>query len=206
MLNKKLLKLFESSFHDFSDDDILNDKYLTDLIRTESYINDDLLYAYIDTYNLEDEDKNAIQDSLDFKQYVKDYLQQNLDQAKENIFNEINYDKNDIFIYRAITVDDNWLQHLKSQGKHLGIYWSWSPDGAETHWGDNSKSNVAIITALIDEKHINWIETFHLNIHPSLGDEKEIRLYKNTPLNIVTITINNEEIDLSILNNKIFYS
>jgi len=206
IVNEEISKLFEVSFHDFSNDDILNNKYLNYMISNESYINDDLLYYFKDTYGFDDENDEKILKSPEFKKYVKDYLEQNLETAKENIFNNIKYQSNNIYIYRAITVDGNWLNHLKTQGKRLGIYWSWSPDGAETHWGDYSKKNVAIITAVINEKYVNWLETFWLNIHPSTGDEKEIRLYKNTPLNIISISINGNEIDLSELNNKTFYS
>jgi hypothetical protein len=43
-------------------------------------------------------------------------------------------------------------------------------------------------------------------MHPNYSEEKEIRLFKNTPIQIKSIKINDKEIDISILGNKVFYS
>jgi hypothetical protein len=71
--------------------------------------------------------------------------------------------------------------------------------------GDYKKTNTIIIEIEIDEKYINWITTLELNMHPSYLEEKEIRLFKNTPIKIKSIKINDKEIDISIIENKIFY-
>ncbi len=196
------LKINEASFFNFENDDILTDKYITNFIETEDYT-EQILDFFSEKNELDDE--NEIRNSLEFRKFLKEFLESNLENAKENIDNSISYD-NKITIYRAMTVDDNWIEHLKSQGKRLGIYWTWEENAAETHWGDYDKKRTAIIEALIDEKYVDWVNTFEVNIHPSSEEEKEIRLFKNTPLNIKSITIDSEEIDISQFGDKIFYS
>jgi hypothetical protein len=201
-LNEQKL-LNEASFHSFDNDDILNDKYI------QNYINiygSGLLHWYMQSNDLEDEDEDVVLNSEDFYDFIKDELEQHLEDAKENIYDKIDYHSNKITLYRAITVDNNWLQHLKTQGKRLGIYWSWDSDGAETHWGDPSKKNEAVIEAEIDEKYVDWKTTFEMNMNPNFSEEKEIRLFKNTPIKLKKLTVNDNEIDISIFRNKIFYS
>lgn len=197
--------LNEASFHSFDNEDILTDKFIKDFINNDD-VTDNLLLWYIEYNNLDHNDEENIRSSEDFHYFVKDELERFLDEAKENIYHNIDYYSNKIRLYRAITVDDNWLHHLKAQGKRLGIYWSWDYDGAETHWGDYSKKNVAIIEAEIDEKYVDWEKTFEMNMHPYFSEEKEIRLFKNTPIKIKKITLNDNEVDISMLENKTFYS
>jgi hypothetical protein len=197
------LNINEESFYKLSNDKILTKKYVKNFINREDAI-EYILDSYIEENELDEDNENEIRNSEEFYNYVYDYLENSLNDARENIYDKIDYDSDKIKIYRAITVDDNWLNHLKSQGKRLGIYWSWSDDGAETHWGDYNKKNEAIIEAEIDEKYINWIETLEMNLHPNFSEEKEIRLFKNTPIKILSITINNEEINIDNLRNKIF--
>lgn len=198
---KKIIK--ERPFDSFNNDEILNKKTIDNYMYNDSV--EGYLDYYIKQYNLEDEDEDKIRESEGFKEYIKSILEDNLNDAKENIYDTFNFDGN-LYIYRAITVDDNWINHLKTEGKRLGIYWSWNPDSAETHWGNYKKPNIAIIEAEINEKYVNWLETFNLNMDLSLGDENEIRLFKNTPLKIISITINDKEIDLSQFKNKQFYT
>ena len=197
--------LNEASFHSFDNDDILNDKYIKNFINSED-VADNLLDWFIERNDLDDDDKENIRLSQDFYDEVKDELWRHLEDAKENIYDKIDYHSNKITLYRAITVDDNWLNHLKAQGKRLGIYWSWDSDGAETYWGYSSKKNTAVIEVDIDEKYVDWETTFGMNMHPNYSEEKEIRLFKNTPIQIKSIKINGNEIDISILGNKVFYS
>jgi len=195
----------EASFHDFPSHEILSDKYIKDYIEHED-ATESLLNWFIESNGLDSDDEDRILYSQEFHEFIKEYFEAELDKAKEEIYDRIDYDSNIIKLYRAITVDDNWIQHLKSQGKRLGIYWSWDDNAAEAHWADNSKKNTAVIEAEINEKYVDWEETFKLNIHPFLSDEKEIRLYNNTPIKINSITINDEPLDLSILGNKTFTS
>jgi hypothetical protein len=58
----------------------------------------------------------------------------------------------------------------------------------------------------IDEKYVDWKTTFEMNMNPNFSEEKEIRLFKNTPIRLKSLTINDDEVDISIFGNKIFYS
>jgi len=196
----------EASFFSISHDDILTDKYITDIIKTEDFI-DHYLERYIEINDLT-EDENEVRNSHDFREHIENGLRVNLEEASSDINSMINHDGM-ITIYRMMRVDGNWITHLKSQGKRLGIFWSWEKDAADAHWGEwNSpvKNNTAIIEVSINEKYVDWIDTFELNIHPYYSDEKEIRLFKNTPLNIKSISIDGESVDISSLDDKIFKS
>lgn len=198
--------LNEASFHSFKNSDILTDKYIKNFIKTDDAV-DRLLDWYIESNKLDSDNKDSIMLSQDFYEYIREELDRNLEDAKENIYDKIDYNSNKLTLYRAITVDDNWLNHLKVQGKRLGIYWSWDRSGAETHWGyGGSHKNVAVIESEIDEKYVDWRTTFELNMHPDYSEEKEIRLFKNTPIQIKSININGKIVDISILGNKTFYS
>lgn len=193
----------EASFNDFNEENILTDKYIKNIIHSHDGIQN-IMYEYISSEGLDEDDSDAIKDSEEFFQYIKQGLQIKL----EDLWYDINerIDKYGyIEIYRAMSVDDNWIEHLQKQGKRLGIYWSWDINRAEAHWGFNHQKEV-ILTAIINEKYINWKETFELNLDLSLADEKEIRLYKNTPLEITNINIDGEDLDIDILKNKTFYA
>jgi hypothetical protein len=86
-----------------------------------------------------------------------------------------------------MTVKKDWLKHLETQGNRLGIYWSWDPDSAEPHWGYDNLKREIMIESKINEKYVNWIETLQQNINPNFEEEKEIRLFKNTPIKILAI-------------------
>ena len=59
----------------------------------------------------------------------------------------------------------------------------------------------------INEKYIDWESTIQLNMDPNIGeDEKEIRLFKGTPLKILKLIKNNEELNINKIKNKIFYA
>lgn len=203
----RLFKQFinEASFHTFLDENIVNDKFITDFIKSDdsAYY---LLNYFIEVNDLDEDDSDDIEKSPEYHEFVKDEFYGYLESTKDNLYDKIDYNTNKIKIYRAITVDDNWIDHIKKQGKRLGIYWSWDIDGAETHWGDPKKKKEALIESEIDEKYVDWIETFRLNIHPSYNEEREIRLFKNTPIKINSIKIDGDEIDIEEIRNKIFYS
>ena len=196
------LKINEGSFYDVKDSDILTDKFIKDFIN-DNYTG--YLSYYIEENDLDENDENEIQDSVEYYEYVKDILERGLEEAKDNIYYKINDESGKIKLYRAMDVDENWLEHLKTKGKHLGIYWSWDSDGAEAHWSKGKKLDIIMETE-IDEKYINWQETLTMNMHPSYSEEKEIRLFKNTPININRISINDKDVDITEIKDKTFYA
>ena len=188
--------LNEKSFHNFDVSDIITDKYLKNYIEDD----DSLLNYYITNNDLHNVSEKEVYASKDFQDFLKMQLEEKLTNAMENMYNAIT-NNGKITIYRAITVKDDWIEHLKTQGKHLGIFWSWHKEGADPIWADESKPTDVVITARVNEEYVDWKETFELNIS---SDEDEIRLFKNTPLEIISITIEDEEVDLELLANKTF--
>jgi|ERR1035437_1076534 hypothetical protein len=187
-----------------NNDNILTDKYIRNFIKNGDADGTGLLGWYIQLNDLDENDFDSARESEGFFEFMKQELTNRLEEAKENIYDRISYHNNKIMLYRAITVDENWFRHLVSQGKRLGIYWSWDGDGAETHWGDHNKKHEAVISTEIDEKYIDWTKTLEMNMHPNFDTEKEIRLFKNTPIKINSLTIDAKPIDISLIQNKIF--
>ena len=122
--NKIRKYLNGASFYSFNNDDILSDKYIKNFIKSDDLTNI-LLDWFIEKNDLNEDDKEDIRLSSDFHDFIREELERHLEEAKESIYDKIDFHSNKITLYRAITVDDNWLQHLKTHGKRLGIYWSW---------------------------------------------------------------------------------
>ncbi len=62
------------------------------------------------------------------------------------------------------------------------------------------------VVSEIKEKYVDWIDTYRLNMDTSLGDmEKEIRLFKGTPLKIIRIYDDKgNDLDLTPIKGKTF--
>lgn len=89
-----------------------------------------------------------------------------------------------INIWRMMSVSDKWLDDLPNTNTRLGIYWTWDEEALDTYW-DELNGNPVILESSVDGKHVNWIDTILTNIQ--FSTEKEIRLFKNTPLKPVKI-------------------
>lgn len=192
----------ESSFYDISIDDILNNEFIKKFKKEDCM--EYILSGYIEENDLNEENENEIKNSEGFEEYLKDTLIREFENFYNSIDDLINNDK--LKIYRKMTVDENWIDHLKLQGKRLGEYWSWERESAESHWGDSSKKCEVCIESEINEKYVNWDYTIWMNTHPNYSEEKEIRLFKNTPIIIKSIEMDGEIIDISDIKNKIFYT
>jgi hypothetical protein len=81
-------------------------------------------------------------------------------------------------------------------------------NAAEPHNGydQSNKMNKCLIVSNINKEYVNWVETLRLNLDPSSTDEKEIRLYKNTPIKIEKLYINGKSLNIENIKNKIFLS
>ncbi len=153
-------------------------------------------------YDLEDEDI----DQEDFSAWVEEDLKFRMDELLR--FYRSGVVKNGkVVVWRKMTVPEDWISHLSKEGKHLGIYWTWDPDAADTHWGDYSKKSVALIEAEAPENGVDWEETLRINVEPFIGDdEKEITLNKGVPLKILSIEVDGNPVDISSLKDKTFFS
>lgn len=203
----------EISLQDVDSDDVITDDFLEDFIGENG---DNYIDIYRNIYDVdEDVDDDEILEDKYFKDFIREMLIESFEEAKDELYDNINPTTNKVELYRHMTVHDNWIDHLKKQGKRIGEYWSWDESAAEAHWGDSKLEYLAEIKSEIDDKYINWIETLEQNTHPSFKEEKEIKLFKNTPIKIVDLKLfdnrNREEIeiddkDLNIIKNKTFYA
>ena len=183
----------EGSISSLSMDDVINKKFL-DIVLSDSYNRESLIYQYMHEEGISDESEVDEEEFSDWVKYELDYL------ASEFI-TKINTDliKNGkIKIWRAMSVNKEWESRLQTEAKHLGIYWSWDQEGAEPHWGYNMELPfTTIMEAEVDETSVDWYPTIRLNTEPVSFEEKEIRLVKGAKIKIVSIKIDDKEIDLS---------
>ena len=203
--------LNEMSIQAIDYDYILTPQYVKKLKRSDDYKRYIEYYQYENNLILADEEE--IEQSEDFKNWLTYELRARFDDVINNIKNKIKPDGT-IDIWRRITVDDIWTNHLLQAGKHLDIYWSWDERAAEAHWGDSKKYSDALIKSSIKEQYIDWDNTIEANMNYSLGeDEKEITLFKNTSLKIEELNIDGQDVEDVMgsdyelqLRNKIFYA
>jgi len=170
------------------------------------------LAPYAVQYNWEEHQKNLDMDddeevykvtqSEDFNSWLEYELKNRFDNLKD-LFGSLG---NQILLYREMTVESDYLQKMKDgKVKRIGRYWTYDKDSAESHWGHNKgKESTIIFESTIKQEYIDWIETFRLNLeHEFMNEEKEIRLFKNTKLDISSITWNGKDIpsiELDVIN------
>lgn len=198
---KKFISINERRLIDISDTEIYTKEFIDNYIKENDY----LLTDYIERNDLDEDDTDEILKSYDFRNDIIADINDNYYEFCQDMELYISADDK-IKLYRMITTDENWLNHLKKDGKHLGIYWSYEENAAQAHWADVGKHNDALITIEIKQDYIDWIDTIHQNIDNTYKEEKEIRLYKNTKIKILELKINGEPVDISDIKNKIFYA
>jgi hypothetical protein len=207
--------LIERSFNSYSINDFLNNKKLKDdFIRSDSFNNFIMDEAKFDDYydDLEKDENDEFTEESKEK-IVEAEFESKIYSVYGSLKNVI--DDGKVVIYRAMNVREDYINYLLEEGKHLGIYWTYDISGADIYAGSNDKvfqghDNIKIIIeSEVEEKYVNWSDTIELNIDLDLGDqEKEIRLFKNTKLKILSITDSKtgEELDISKIKDKIFYA
>jgi hypothetical protein len=180
-----------------------------DLILTPSFVkgmaakNEYFLDLYKHEEQLTDVDDEDI-DQEDFLNWLEYDLRYKLEELISVYKNDV-IQNGKVTVWRAMTVTSSWLDHLEREGKHLGIYWTWDPDAADTHWGDYSKPSKVLIEAEVPENGVDWEKTLITNIEPFTGDdEKEITLIKGVPLRILSIEMDGKLQDISNLEGKTF--
>ena len=190
--------LNESSVNSLNIENIVTAKFLDTVLDDE--FNDELLKSqYIEEENI---DKDEF-DEEDFKKWAKyefEYLADNFISDAKRLVKD-----GKLKVWRAMTVNKDWESRLSSQAKHLGIYWSWDSESAEPHWGyDASLPFTTLLEAEVNENSVNWIETIQMNINPGYVEEKEIRLIKGSKIQILSIKIDDKEIDLTEISGERF--
>jgi hypothetical protein len=197
--------VFEQRFEDIKKKDIINKDTIKHYIN--GFNNELFMYSYAKFHKLDPEKMNV--EEWENTEEGRDWINYEIENCFEETINKFEYEiinGDSLSIWRKMRVSNDWLNHLQKQGNRLGIYWSWDPNAAEEHWGYNipEKFNVVTIESSVNVDYINWIDTIRCNMDPSSSEEKEIRLFKNTPLKIISLKINNKNIDLSLIKNKLF--
>ena len=182
-------------------DSILTPSFVKGMAAKDEY--------FMDLYKHEEQLTDVDDEDIDQEDFLN-WLEYDLRYKLEEL---ISVYKNDVIrngkatVWRAMTVTSSWLDHLEREGKHLGIYWTWDPDAADTHWGDYSKPSKVLIEAEVPENGVDWEKTLITNIEPFTGDdEKEITLIKGVPLRILSIEMDGELQDISNLEGKTFFA
>jgi hypothetical protein len=205
-------KYIRPNIEDMSPDDILTDLVIKELLHDDALV-ETMLYDYSTEENIPyDELKDEeFEYTAEFLEYFKYNINWMVEETIDMFLYEIIFDNSTIDIFRTITVNDDYINHLDKQGSHLGVYWSWDESASEAHWADPTKNSTALIKSNVAISYIDWSTTILANMNPTYQEEKEIRLFKNIPLKIKSIDFNNgknwdTDIDISKLNNKIFKS
>ena len=192
----------EEHFATVDTDKIITKKYFD--LQFNQYASD-----YVDAYRMEEripdnESDEEIENSKEFKNWYRYELEARLEEALDKISSKIKPDGT-IDIWRAMLVAPTWFDHLIKEGQRLGKYWTYEKDAAEPHWGynDNDKNVLVVLKTSVKEEYVDWFETLRLNTE-TFNEEKEIRLFKNTPIKIESLEIDLQPIDLKILKGKIF--
>jgi hypothetical protein len=190
----------EAMLSDIRVDNVINDKFISTVL-SDSYNEESLKYQYMDEESISDEDDIVEDDFNDWVKYELNLLASDfMDNAKRNLIKN-----GKLKIWRAMTVSREWESRLSSQVKHLGIYWTWDRSSAEPHWGhSNDMPFTTIMEAEVDEIAVDWEPTIRLNTEPVSYEEKEIRLVKGAKINLTSIEIDGEKIDISELSGERF--
>lgn len=191
----------EAHLYDIKKEDVITKKYL-DIIANDDEI---VIETYRIENNLSDE---YFYDDPDYKEWVEEKIDIEYNKKINELQDLISLEDGTIEIWRAMKVEDDWIEHLLKNGKHLGIYWSYEESGAEPHWGynnDKRKNDIVLVTK-VKEEYVDWINTIRLNVAPLSSEEKEIRLFKNTPIKIEELYFNGVLIKNNLIYKKIFYS
>ncbi len=119
----------------------------------------------------------------------------------KDMFSDIsnNIHNGEMVIYRKMAVREDWLDWIQTKGENtrVGIYWSYNKGSVGTYGSSSNPKDSdidIILTAKVNIKHINWDHIIGLmvEVNSLYVKEKEITLYKNTPLNIISIEQNGE--------------
>jgi hypothetical protein len=196
--------IYETAFVNIQKEDIINKDTLG--IWTQNDFNRQLfMYSYAQENNLNPEEMD--EDEWIQTEKAEKWIEYEIESRFYDTLNKFRYEIIDgpkISIWRKMTVPNNWLEHLQKEGNRLGIHWSWDPDEAEEHWGYDESKDLVLIESVVNIDYINWSDTIRLNMDPTSEDEKEIRLFKNTPLQIISLQINEKDINIMSIKNKIF--
>ena len=183
----KFTNLIKENFHNIDIDLLAYSDETFNEVYPESGEN------YIDPYkdsqvHDEDLDDDELLDSEDFIRWLKNEIYSRMKTFEYEVDHLINNNK--LEIWRAITSDENIEKILKN--KKLGKYWSWDEHSAEAHWGNQKHKHTYVFHGIVNIEDVDWNESFIVNSSPNYYEEKETRVIKGKPIDLVGIYINNK--------------
>lgn len=146
-----------------------------------------------------------IEDVEEYKTSSPDEYYENLTEIISERFYDIiddisNCVENTKTIYRSITVSKD-IDLFKLCDNPLGIYWTYDKESAEPHWGYDTNKQKIIFTGEIQNSYdVNIEQSILLNLDPNIGEEeKEIRMFVDRPILLISIESNDDIIDINRL-------
>ncbi len=159
--------------------------------ETEEWINPD--YNYKLKRNRKRLDKGVFDKAYE---YFYDEMKDEYEALLKSYSNEYKFPMS---VFRSLYLPhdsvDSLLKDRKLMNrlvKEIGVYWAKTRKEAYSYWHETGKTNENnfIFEAMIKENDINWSRTLDYNLHPELSEEKEVRLNKNTKIQVTNIYLN----------------
>jgi len=150
-----------------------------------------------------DEEETNSEEFLEvYGEYFSAWLKEEIKYKVIDIIEEIEdrVVENNMTIYRGMSVErkKDFSKLIYSNNyTELGVCWAHEKDSADAFSYSTDKNNKIILEAKINITEVDWEATIELNLSPSLGEEeKEIRIFDNSVINLDKIIIDNEVIIL----------
>jgi hypothetical protein len=166
------------------------------ITKQESHYETEIL----DMYNIE-----TGKEETEITDEVRDFLTEELMDRAESAVLKIKSLVKDgqLRIWREITVNEDYLDHLSSSAKRLGIYWSWDEASAHAHWGyGDGRSKIVKFEATVPLGYIDWVQTIQANSDLFLFEENEITLIKGVPVTLSGLKVDGNPVDLTNINKQ----
>lgn len=127
-------------------------------------------------------------DEAHFREWLVEYVEGRIYDAIGYLNGSMTTQNGEIVIYRRITAPDNWVEQGGLTAQPLGVFWSWSEDAAESHWGDHSSGHQEyMIMGSVRMQDVDWVQTLYANANPLYEEEKEINVNDGAPVKFLDV-------------------
>ena len=178
--NEDERNLLPKDFDDYIDDNFGSfENFLSD----HDVNIDDYIPFFLDRSSSEDEAEELAIEQLKDEYEDKFY-------SYINLYQELG---NALTLYRTISLpvkNLNDLENLKDEFSRMkfGVYWTYDYSATDSYWGNQSGTRNYTLKAQVKAEQVDWKETLNANMSFYIGEEeKEIRLYENTIINLISI-------------------
>jgi len=130
-----------------------------------------------------------------FAEWMPVWAKARVENAAVEIADNLRIDRDGIEVHRHIMADESFPANIDKRG--LGEYWSWDMTAAEAHWAGKGDIQYEM-EGRVDPWGVNWEQTLFQNAHAAYEDEKEIFIPRGTPVKLVALFADGEELDPSV--------